>query len=280
MAFISWLLQEERDETMTTNPYFHRCSVPVTPNVVALFDSIEETLVLSCLEGTMGAVYSNAAETAAASLLGAFCFFAGTPDDAVIRGIDAVCSSDFLILVPPDGLWAARIVSCFGNRTVRGTRYAIKKEGISVFDQAQLQKAVAALPAEYSLSEIDETLYPVCLSAEFSRDFVGLFADAADFAARGLGVVCLHEGTVVAGASSYSVYRGGIEIEIDTREDYRRRGLAYSCAAALILRCIARGLYPSWDAANLMSVSLAEKLGYHMDAPYPVYFLTKGGAPI
>ncbi len=34
-----------------------------------------------------------------------------------------------------------------------------------------------------------------------------------------------------AGASSYSVYKGGIEIEIDTSSEYRRRGLATACGA-------------------------------------------------
>ena len=50
-------------------------------------------------------------------------------------------------------------------------------------------------------------------------------------------------------ASSYTVYRGGIEIEIDTHPDHRRRGLARACGAALMLECLKRGLY-SWDAQN------------------------------
>ena len=86
----------------------------------------------------------------------------------------------------------------------------------------------------------------------------------------------------VAGASSYSAYRGtdrrdeagkngGIEIEIDTREDYRRQGLASVCGARLILECLDRGLYPSWDAQNRWSVSLAEKLGYHFSHEYTAY---------
>ncbi len=76
---------------------------------------------------------------------------------------------------------------------------------------------------------------------------------------------------IVAGASSYSSYAGGIEIEIDTREDHRRKGLAYICGARLILECCSRGLYPSWDAQNLQSVALAEKLGYHFDHAYIAY---------
>jgi GNAT superfamily N-acetyltransferase len=76
---------------------------------------------------------------------------------------------------------------------------------------------------------------------------------------------------MVAGASSYTRYQDGIEIEIDTREDYRRKGLAYVCGARLILECLERNLYPSWDAHNRWSVALAEKLGYHFDHEYTAF---------
>ena len=76
------------------------------------------------------------------------------------------------------------------------------------------------------------------------------------------------------GASSYSTYDKGIEIEIDTREDHRRKGLAYACGAKLILECQKRDLYPSWDAQNKSSVALAEKLGYHFSHEYVAYEVT------
>jgi len=72
-------------------------------------------------------------------------------------------------------------------------------------------------------------------------------------------------------ASSYSSYKGGIEIQIDTREDCRRKGLATVCGARLILECLSRDLYPSWDAQNQWSVSLAGKLGYRFDHAYIAY---------
>ena len=84
----------------------------------------------------------------------------------------------------------------------------------------------------------------------------------------GLGVVIQKDGVVVSGASSYTRYRDGIEIQVDTREDFRRRGLAFICAARLILECLDRGLYPSWDAHNWASLALAEKLGYTFSHAY------------
>ena len=83
--------------------------------------------------------------------------------------------------------------------------------------------------------------------------------------------MAIENGQLVSGASSYSRYREGIEIEVDTRPDCRRRSLATACSAALILTCLDAGLYPSWDAQNLWSVGLAQKLGYTFSHEYPAY---------
>lgn len=53
-----------------------------------------------------------------------------------------------------------------------------------------------------------------------------------------------------------------IEIEVDTIEPERRKHLAAVACSALILECLKEGLYPSWDAQNMNSVHLAEKLDY------------------
>ncbi|WP_307720455.1 GNAT family N-acetyltransferase [Clostridium tagluense] len=41
----------------------------------------------------------------------------------------------------------------------------------------------------------------------------------------------------------------------------------------MILDCLHRGKYPSYDAANLESVALAQKLGYVLDEPYDTYYI-------
>ena len=58
---------------------------------------------------------------------------------------------------------------------------------------------------------------------------------------------------------------------MDTKPEHRKKGLALACCAKLILECRQRGLYPGWDAHDLRSVSLAERLGYHLDYSYTAY---------
>jgi GAF domain-containing protein len=105
-------------------------------------------------------------------------------------------------------------------------------------------------------------------------DFISNFPDYAAFDRMALGVFALKDGDIVCGASSYSAYNGGIEIEIGTHVDHRRKHLARCCAAQLILDCLERGLYASWDAANLMSAALAQQLGYRFSHTYPYLVLT------
>jgi predicted GNAT family acetyltransferase len=84
-------------------------------------------------------------------------------------------------------------------------------------------------------------------------------------------MVILKDGKFVSGASSYTRYKEGIEIEVDTIESERRKGLATVVCSALILNCLNEGLYPSWDAHNMNSVHLAEKFGYEFDHEYIAY---------
>ena len=129
------------------------------------------------------------------------------------------------------------------------------------------------LPGD-ALRPIQGQLYHRCLADPWSRDLVAQFPTEGDYARLGLGVAVVRQGELVAGASSYARYRTGIEIEVDTRPDCRRQGLATAASAALLLRCLDRGLYPSWDAHTPTSLALAEKLGYGFSHGYVAYEIT------
>lgn len=239
----------------------------ITPNKIApFFDGWEETMIWSCMQGHMGyAIADDDVNPSSAQIVvGDFCFFAGEPNAALAAKAAAP------LIIPRSQEWCKVIESVWGNGVEKAQRYAIKKEP-DVFDTEKLTAYANSLPAAYTLQLIDEEIYGQVVTEPWSQDFCALFADYNDYHNRGIGVAVLHEGALVAGASSYSVYDTGIEIEIDTKPEYRQKGLATACGAKLMLECLQRGLYPSWDAHDLRSVALAEKLGYHLDAPYTVY---------
>lgn len=237
-----------------------------TSKAAHLFEGWQETLIYSCLQRVMGKIYVTDPEdpVSAFAFVGCFGFYAGEPDrELVINKPEG-----FVIMVPRNEDWAALIEECFPSAK-RVTRYAIRKD--TRFDPAALQDETGKLPEGYELREIDAELYDRCLEDPVTRDFVSAFESKEKYLEWGKGMVILKDGRIVSGASSYTRYLEGVEIEVDTVEDERRNHLATIVCSALILRCLQEGLYPSWDAQNLNSVHLAEKLGYEPDHAYTAY---------
>lgn len=238
--------------------------------ITNVFNDWDETIIWSCLQGVMGELYTNAEEDAAMAILGDFAFYAGKPSEELVRLKPESCKQDFIIMVPQNDEWAKLIEMCYGEKAKKVTRYAIKKE-LNIFDVEKLEQDILDLPQGYELKLLEESEYNMCRGNDWAKDLVSNYKNYDMYKKLGLGVVILRNGELVAGASSYSTYNEGIEIEIDTREDHRRKGLAYACGARLIMECLQRGLYPSWDAQNKWSVDLAEKLGYHFSHEYTAY---------
>lgn len=237
-----------------------------TSKAESLFEGWQETLVYSCLQKVMGKVYVTDLEKpmSAFAFVGCFAFFAGKPEKELVENKP----DGFVIMVPQNREWAELIESVYpGARKV--TRYAIKKD--THFDVEALKKNLQLLPDGYELKPIDDRIYDLCLENPVTADFVSVFESKEKYLKEGRGVVILKDGRIVSGASSYTRYKEGIEIEVDTAEEERRRHFALIVCSALILRCLGEGLYPSWDAHNMGSVHLAEKLGYEFDHEYTAY---------
>ena len=237
-----------------------------TSKVNKLFDGWQETLIYSCLQKVMGKIYvTDPAEPVSAfAFVGCFGFFAGEPDRELVENKP----EGFVIFAPQNDEWASLIEDVYPDAR-KVIRYAIKKD--TRFDTKALQKNVDSLPQGYEIRSIDTKIYDMCLEDPVTRDFVSPFESKEKFLDLGRGVVILKDGKIVSGASSYTRYNEGIEIEVDTVESERRNNLATIACSALILNCLEEGLYPSWDAQNMNSVRLAEKLGYEFDHEYVAY---------
>lgn len=243
-----------------------------TDKVAPLFGEMNDTTITSCLQGIMGNVYTDSPENprCVMAVLGDFCFLAGEPSKELVLYKPPHLTQDFMIMIPQNEAWCKMVEKCYSDKAKRVTRYALKKDG-DVFDRALLQAIVDGLSPEYSLRMIDEALFLKCREIPWCMDWVKNFPNYELYSKYGLGVTILKDNEPIAGASSYSGYMDGIEIEIVTKEEYRRQGFASVCGAKLILECLKRNLYPSWDAQNKWSAALAQKLGYHYDCAYPAY---------
>lgn len=237
-----------------------------TSKAAKLFCGWQETMIYSCLQNIMGKIYVTDMQNpmSAAAFIGDFIFFAGKPDRELVY-----CKPNgFMIMVPQNEEWSKLIEKCYPSAK-KVSRYAIKKD--TKFDVKMLQTEIDKLLPEYELKEINSVIYDKCLESAATSDFVSVFENKEQYLKLGMGMVIIKNGEIVSGASSYTRYDKGIEIEVDTVEQERRKHLATIACSALILKCLQKGLYPSWDAQNMNSVRLAKKLGYELDHEYTAY---------
>lgn len=240
--------------------------------LIPLFQGLQDSLILSCIQNYFGRAWVDDGTSPASGriIVGEYCFLAGEPTEELLYHEDRKLLPQGVVIIPDSSRWHPVIEKVYGSHCCKKKRYGIKKEG-DIFDRGRLRKYAASLEEDYVLKEIDNEIYDILMSQEWSRDFCKQYRDWEHFRDRGMGVVACQGEKIVAGASSFTSYREGIEVEIITHEAYRRHGLALACGSALVLKALENDLYPNWDAANMASVGVASKLGYHYDKPYEVY---------
>ena len=201
--------------------------------------------------------------------LGGWHYCAGKPNKALITRK----SKDWFGLFPQNKAWEKLIKECFPEAE-KDTRFAIHHD--AHFDRENLQRLVDALPEGYELKPIDSKVYDLVKKADDDdvEDLIGWFDSKKQFLKLGLGYAVVKDGAVVGGASTAYRFPKAIDIEVDVDKNHRRKGLASAAAAKLILDCLDRGWKPTWDAANMKSVHLSEKLGYTFNCKYHCYWIS------
>ena len=228
------------------------------------FEEKKDPLILAGLQGIGSRAFLSGDKQSALMMVRDFIFAAGKPDASFFAAAMTHASQRFLTIAGEDawlsiaGEWGADIPM---------TRYDM--ETPAHFDREHL-KRLSAPPPGFSLRMMDERLFQQCLSQSWSADFVAAYPDFASFSQNAIGVIALQGKTPVSGCGTYLHAPGWLEIEIGTRPDQKRKGLAAACGATFILSCLERGLLPHWDAMNEESRRLAEKLGFGPAHPYPV----------
>ena len=239
-----------------------------------LCDGKKDIEFRSCIEGNMGRAWADRKDnpSVAVVLIADFLFLLGYTEDmkeaADIR--ELLGQFKRRIIVMYDNRWGEFIEKNFPENHKKFSRYALKREP-EVFKRDRLENFIKAVEPEYHIDKIDASNYNIVLADDLMADCCSNFSSLEDFLKNGIGYLIMRDGLVISAASSYTYCKGSIDITIGTQEEYRKRGLALAVASKLILDCMDRNIYPVWDAANMESVALAEKLGYHFEKEYQVY---------
>lgn len=247
--------------------------------LASLFPPSPEVLIRAALEGVMGGGYrpdGTEPPRCAQLILGDFCLFGGGAQEDGAEEL-ARHLPRRLLCIPGEPAWLPLLERVHPGRCSRLTRYAFRAP--AAFDRTALCRLASGLPGGCRLQPIGEGWYRWALASGWARDLVSQFPSYAAYRRLGLGLLVLEGEEPVCGASSYAACPDGIEIQIDTRTDRRRRGLAAACGAALILACLKRGIQPGWDAANPASAALAEKLGYRPAGAYTALEIAPAAQP-
>jgi len=243
-----------------------------------LFDGIHDSLIKTFLHGYAGEGWCDdlAYPRCAAVNVQDWLYFGGFPDSENAAEFAATVPEHHngLSISACDEGWLPLIEAAHPGKTTRKVRYTLSQD-LKGFDKDKLRAMTRDVPDGYTLLGMDEEIYDLAMKEEWSKYFCSFFSDADDFVERGIGFCILQGDELISAASSFTIYDGGIEVQISTREGHRRKGLARACGAALVLACISQKRMPCWDAANIASVSLAKDLGYKLQGEYTSLELSK-----
>ena len=89
----------------------------------------------------------------------------------------------------------------------------------------------------------------------------------------------LADGELASACDSAFCAGGKAEMGVETREPFRRQGLARQVATAFIQESLRRELEPAWECwwENEPSRKLAERLGFQWLEDYPVLLIDLAG---
>lgn len=232
-----------------------------------------EIPVQSAAQGLMGRVWTDDLDAPSDCLIlfSGFSYLLGIPPKgesalSLLRLIRTECADTFIM--PGSEQWTVWLEQNLDCSYRILTRYAMKS---GTFDEEKLQKYASSLPQGYVLKKPDRYLLKKLAREDWSRPFAACYETEDQFLKQAIAYIVLHGRDPVSGCTSFCYAAGVHDIEIATKPDFRRKGLALCAASAFILDCLGRKLRPSWDASGLHSVALAEKLGFETEREYPVF---------
>ncbi len=250
--------------------------------VALLLNEFEDSMVKACLQGYMGSAFVQSMNHPEAVMIvsGEYCFWGGDPNSHeakyLVRNIFSVAKPSSLIAIYLESEldWEKLLLTMTQYNPVVVPRYGIVQKDYT-FNNSVLQSYIDSIPEGFELVPFNENIYHQAMEEAWSQEFCEIFLSAEDYLARGFGFAVQKNGKLASGASTMTVYNGGIEIQVATHKNYKRNGLALSCAAAMIQECVRRKIRPCWDAANLISKKMAIKLGYEYRGEYNTIYINK-----
>ena len=241
------------------------------PEVCSLFDKHTRgrAAIRSVLELGRGKVLVDNLESThvAALVFKPLVFLAG--DSQHPAAADYVSSIPPLhLMVAPDEDWESLIRKCLGSKLLVQKRTRLSP---ATLDLERIRSIKRNIPEGFKIQRMDSGIVER-LDENMRRPIEFFFDGTGGFTEEAIGYCVVRDDTIASIAYTAFPFVEEFEIQVETAELYRRKGLAMVACAALIEDALERGLVPNWDAANDASVRLALKLGYSNPDRWYAYF--------
>jgi len=131
------------------------------------------------------------------------------------------------------------------------------------------------IPQGYSVKKISPEIINSIKKNQDFVDYINCFWVTFDkYFDKGLGYCAVDSENFATICISVFASENEREVGIKTFPDFQRKGLAYVTACAYIEECLKEGFIPVWScfSENEVSLKLAEKLGYTIEASHPIFF--------
>ncbi len=215
-----------------------------------------------------GFVLADAAELpyAALAFMGGCIIYGGDAGHSSARDLIRAMEVQPVILSYSEG-WEDLLKEEYKEKVKTETRYYLPFASI---DRERLFSIDLNLSNGYNLKRVNEQLAGK-LEDEIGEEYqIYHYSSLKDFAETGCGFCITNGDEICSNAAAFLRSGSNIQIQVNTKQQYRRQGMALKTSAALLRYCAENGITADWDASNTHSRDLAYKLGYKECIPYSV----------
>ena len=178
--------------------------------------------------------------------------------------------SNYFDLYSSSQKWIVKLDEILGDNAVKLSRQLFQWD---YSNEPSISKGSEMLPEGFELRKMDSALFEK-YAKEMDSSYYDLWKDADNFVSKGFGFCILKDNEFVSVCNTYYVREGFAEIDIVTKEEFRRQGYALVACFEFIKYCVRNNIKPIWDCdnGNEGSKDLARKLGFYSVETYQMHW--------
>ncbi|MCY3413702.1 MAG: GNAT family N-acetyltransferase [Candidatus Heimdallarchaeota archaeon] len=168
-------------------------------------------------------------------------------------------------IVLADAKWLPNLQDCWPN-----LEKFTRKEFKYTKSINYLESFIEAIPDGYVLRRMNEG--DITSEVMINEIISKFFKDTNQFLKNGISFGIFHNNSLTSFACSVLEIDKYVDIQIETKQEYRRNGLATALGAKITQFALKNNLIPIWVSMNEPSSLLAEKIGYSDPTPFSMYY--------